>query len=176
MPCALIETDFSDFHKMTVTVLRSHFRKREAKIIKYRSNKNFCRDSFRQQLLDELNKSFISVSDIEKLNAYVLEVLNKEVHIKNKCIRANEAPLMNRKLKKAMMITSRLRNTFLKHRTNENKKNYRKQTNFCVSLLRKEEKNYFENLDTKNIGDNKTFWKTVKPLLSDKCRLPVNVT
>ena len=98
--------------------------------------------------MEELNKSFISVSDLEKLNACVLEVLNKEVHIKNKFIRANEAPLMNRKLKKVMMITSRLRNTFLKHRTNENKKNYRKQTNFCVSLLRKEEKNYFENLDT----------------------------
>ena len=143
MSCALIGTGFSDFHKMTVTVLRSHFRKREAKIIKYRSNKKFCIDSFRQQLLEELNKSFISISDLEKLNACVLEVLNKEVHIKNKFIRANEAPLMNRKIKKAMMITSRLRNTFLKHRTNENKKNYRKQRNFCVSLLRKEERNYF---------------------------------
>ena len=67
MPCALIETGISDFHKMTVTVLRSHFRKREAKIIKYRSNKNFCKDSFRQQLLGELNNSFISVSDLENL-------------------------------------------------------------------------------------------------------------
>ena len=75
-----------------------------------------------------------------------------------------------------MMITSRLRNTFLKHRTNENKTNYKKQRNFCVTLLKKEEKNYFENLDTKNIGDNKTFWKTVKLLLSDKVKLPVNVT
>ena len=75
-----------------------------------------------------------------------------------------------------MMITSRLRNTFLKHRTNENKTNYKKQRNFCVTLLKKEEKNYFENLDTKNIGDNKTFWKTVKLLLSDKFKLPVNVT
>ena len=67
MSCALIGTGFSDFHKMTVTVLRSHFRKREAKIIKYRSNKNFCKDSFRQQLLGELNNSFISVSDLENL-------------------------------------------------------------------------------------------------------------
>ena len=58
------------------------------------------------------------------------------------------------------------------------KKNYRKQRNFCVSLLRKKkrEKNCFENLDTKNISDNKTFWKTMRPLLSNNCRLPVNVT
>ena len=43
-------------------------------------------------------------------------------------------------------------------------------------FIKKREKNYFENLDTENISDNKTFWKTVKPLLSNKCRLPVNVT
>ena len=55
------------------------------------------------------------------------------------------------------------------------KKNYRKQRNFCVSLLRKEKKKFFENLPTKNIIDNKTFWKTVQPLLSDKCRLPVTL-
>ena len=62
---------------------------------------------------------------------------------------------MTRKLKKVIMVRSRLRKTFLKHSTNENKKNYKKQINFCVSLLRKEKKNYFENLDTKNISDNK---------------------
>ena len=62
-------------YKMVVTVLKSYFRKREAKIIKYRSNKSFCNNSFRQQLLEELNKSIISVSDIGKFNACVLEVL-----------------------------------------------------------------------------------------------------
>ena len=46
---------------------------------------------------------------------------------------------------------------------------------FCVHLLRKEKRNYLENLDTINISDNKIFSKTVKPLFSDKCRLPVNV-
>ena len=63
---------------------------------------------------------------------------------------------------------------FLKHPTNEKKKV--KQRNVCVSLLRKKKKNYLENLDTKNISDNKTFWKTVKPLISNKGRFPVNVT
>ena len=140
IPSTLIKTGVSDFHKMVLTVLKSYFRKREAKIIKYRSNKNFCNDSFRQQLLEELNKSF-SVSGLVKFNACVLEVLNKETSIKKKFIRAtNEAPFMIRKVKKAIRIRSRRRNTFLKHPTNENKKNYRKQRNFCVSLLRKERK------------------------------------
>ena len=47
MPCALIKTGVSDFHKMVVTVLKSYYRKREAKIIKYRGNKNLCNNTFR---------------------------------------------------------------------------------------------------------------------------------
>ena len=190
IPSALTDTSVSDFHKMVVTVLKSYFRKREAKIMKYRSNKNFCNYSFRQQLLEELNKSFISVSDLAKVNVCALKVLDKEAPVKKKFIRANEAPFMTRKLKNAIMVRSRLRNTFLKHPTNDKtsfcvslllrntflKHPTNDKTNFCISLLRKEKKNYFENLDTKNNSDNKTFWKTVKPLLSNNCRLPVNVT
>ena len=60
--------------------------------------------------------------------------------IKKKFMRANEAPFMIRKLKKAIMIRSTVRNAFLKHPANENKKNYRKQRNFSVHLLRTEKK------------------------------------
>ena len=37
-----------------------------------------------------------------------------------------------------------------------------------VSLLRKTKKDYYEKLKEKDVNDNKTFWKTVKPFLSDK--------
>ena len=90
--------------------------------------------------MEELNKSFISVSDPAKFNADVLNILDKETPIRKKFVRADEALFMTRKLKKAIMIRSRLRNTFLKHSTNQNKKNCRKQRNFWVSLLRKEKK------------------------------------
>ena len=40
--------------------------------------------------------------------------------------------------------------------------------NYCVSLLKKTKKEYFGNLNEKNVCDNKTFWKTVKLFLSDK--------
>ena len=39
--------------------------------------------------------------------------------------------------------------------------------NFYVPLLRKTKKRYYENLNEKFVADNKLFWKTVKPLLSD---------
>ena len=37
-----------------------------------------------------------------------------------------------------------------------------------VSLLRKTKKKYDTTLNEKDIADNKQFWRTVKPLLSDK--------
>ena len=72
---------------------------------------------------------------------------------------------MNKELSKAIMNRTRLRNKFLK---NENRKRYLKQRNYCVSLLRKTKRNYYSNLNEKNIIDNKKFWKTVIPFLSDK--------
>ena len=40
-----------------------------------------------------------------------------------------------------------------------------------MSLLRKSKRGYYENLNTKSVTDNKLFWKSVKPLLSDKSRI-----
>ena len=66
------------------------------------------------------------------------------------------------------MKRARLRNKFLKDRNKENKSRHWKQRNYCVSLIRKMKKDYYSNLDIKNVTDNKTFWKTIKPFLSDK--------
>ena len=43
---------------------------------------------------------------------------------------------------------------------------------------KKATKKYYQNLDEKNVIDNKKFWKTVKPLLSDKSvsREKINLT
>ena len=38
----------------------------------------------------------------------------------------------------------------------------------CVTLLRKCKGEYFNNLNEKNVCDNKKFWKVDKPLLSSK--------
>ena len=37
-----------------------------------------------------------------------------------------------------------------------------------VPLIRREKKNFFNNISTHEITDNKTFWKTVKPLFTEK--------
>ena len=66
------------------------------------------------------------------------------------------------------MTRTKLRNIFLQKRSEENRIRYAKQRNVFVSLLRKTKKRYYENLNEKSVVDNKLFWKTVKPLLSDK--------
>ena len=45
-----------------------------------------------------------------------------------------------------------------------------KNKEIIVSLLRKEKKEYFARLNEKDITDNRKFWHTVKPFLSDKVK------
>ena len=48
------------------------------------------------------------------------------------------------------------------------RKAYIKQRNLYVSLLRLENKIFFNNTGTNDITDNKTFWKIIKPSFTDK--------
>ena len=64
-----------------------------------------------------------------------------------------KAPFMTRKLKKATMVRSSLRKTFLKYPTNKNRID---QRNLCVGLLEKEKKINNKNLDVNNLNDYKT--------------------
>ena len=85
---------------------------------------------------------------------------------------------IKKELSREIMKTSRLRNNMLRTKTEETCKLYVKQRNKFVSLLKKAKKEFYQNLDEKNVIDNKKFWKTVKPLLSDKSvsREKINLT
>ena len=85
-----------------------------------------------------------------------------------KSVRANQAPYMTKALRKAIMRRSSLKNRLFKTFTQENNKAYKKQRNYCSRLYKKERKRFYENLDVKMVTDNKLFWKTVKPFLSEK--------
>ena len=66
------------------------------------------------------------------------------------------------------MVRSKLKNKYNKNRTGENWDRYKKQRNFWVNLLRKAKKNYFNDLNIKNITGNKAFWKTINRYFSNK--------
>ena len=69
-----------------------------------------------------------------------------------------------------------LRNKFLNTKSDIDRKAYNKQHNLCVSLIRSEKKNFFSNINKSDIIDNKTFWKTVKPLFTDKIKTKSKIT
>ena len=165
----VIETGLSDFHKMTVTVLRAFFKKAEPKVISYRDYKNFTNDNFRL-LLEVLcgNFDFTNETALDSFLDICREALNKTARLKQKYVRANNSHFMNKAILKAIMKRTRLRNRFLKDMSDSNRVAYNTQQNYCVSLVRKAKKSCYSNLDHKKIVDNKTFWKTIKPLFTDK--------
>ena len=68
-------------------------------------------------------------------------------------------------LSKVIMKRSSLHNNFLRNRTGGNKTLYTKQRNYCVSLLKKDKKKYFANLNEKDILDNKLFLEDNKTII-----------
>ena len=174
----VIETGLSDFHKMIVTVMKTSYRKIEPRVINYRDYKSFSNERFRESLLENLEGKLSENSDqsFSKFINTCNTVLDKQLPKKRKYIRGNQSPFMNKTLSKAIMLRTNLRNKFLKNRSNENKTNYVKQRNHCVSLLRKTKREYYSNLHEKRICDNKTFWKIVKPMSSKKIKSNERIT
>ena len=168
----VIETGLSDFHLMTVTVMRKTFKKLSPRIISYRSYKDFSNETFRDCLVNNLPNEIFSNNDngLEKFCKTTMDTLNLFAPIKKKYARGNQMPFMTKDLSKEMMTRSRLRNKHLKDKTEENRLLYTQQKNKCVSLLRKTKINYYGNLNVKDITDNKKFWKTVKPFPSGKSK------
>ena len=103
-------------------------------------------------------------NDINSFKETILSVFNKYAPIKKKYIRANEAPFMTKNLHKEIMKRSILRNKYLKSKSLTSRKNCNMQRNFCKKLLRTTKKDCFNNLDTKKVTDNRTFWGTAIPV------------
>ena len=82
---------------------------------------------------------------------------------------------MNSKIHKEVMRRTRLRNKFIDSKTDADRIAYNKQRNYCVSLIRKEKKAYYSNLNIRDVTDNKTFWRKVKPLFSEKVNLQTKI-
>ena len=158
-----INTGLSDYHKMVVTVLRKTFQRAQPKVVSYRDCKNFDNELFKYSLQNALNE--INKLDYIKFEEVFLETLNKHAPVKQKTIKDNHAPYMTKGLRKAIMRRSELETNI------QSLRQYKKQTNFCSKLYKKERKKYYSRLNIKDIIDSKKFWKTVKPLISDKCNV-----
>ena len=67
-----------------------------------------------------------------------------------------------------MMRRSQLENKYYNTKRNIDKVAYKRQKNFVSRLYKKERTRFNKNLYLRKVHDSKTFWPTVKPLLSGK--------
>ena len=124
--------------------------------------------------MEKLNVEIITQSNYlerDGINAFSFiccEVLNKHAPQKQRYLCAKHKPFINAEIAEAIMIWSRMRYRFLKHRSDENRRLFQKQRNMCVSLLRKAKKEYFSPSNINKVVEHKSFWKIVKPFLSNK--------
>ena len=146
--------------------MKVFYNKQKSKIIQYRKYKDSPNEAFMHELESALSR-FSQIS-FGTFKSTVDDILQKHAPIKKRYGRANQASYMNSKIHKEIMRKTRLRNKFIDSKADVNRIAYNKQRNYCVSLIRKEKKACCSNLNIRDVTDNKTFWRKVKPLFLRK--------
>ena len=106
----VIETGLSDFHKMSLTVMKVFYNKQKPKIIQYRKYKDFSNEAFMHEL-ERASSRFCQIS-FGKFKRIVDNIPQKHAPIKKRYVWANQASFMNSKIHKEVMRGTRLRNKF----------------------------------------------------------------
>ena len=101
-----LETSLSDFHKLTVTVLKMFFKKQSPKVISCQNDKNFSNDSFRTDLTNEISSNGILEGDLNGFLDACKKLLYYQAPRKKKYIRANQAPFLTKEINKEIMATN----------------------------------------------------------------------
>ena len=81
-----IETGLSDFHRMTVTLMKAYSTKLCPKLVNYRDFKKFSNEAFRYELITNLSHIAPNYDDFMKM---VNRVHNRHAPPKKRYIRAN---------------------------------------------------------------------------------------
>ena len=143
-----------DFHKLiTATTLK--FEKQPPQIVTYQNCKSYNKELFEKDIEIKLSEFDIENIPYETFTNVLIGTLNLCAPLK-KYLRANHSKFISKELSKGIMLRSKLRNKFLKDKTNEARIKYRKQRNICVHLLRRAKRNYYNYLDLSNVT-NRTF-------------------
>ena len=160
------ETGFSDHHHLIYTVLKTTFVKVPPKVIKYRNYKHFSDQDFRADLANGLCKTRLKTYD--EFEEIVRAKQDKHAPLKTAIFRGNNKPHVSKELKKAIMARTRLKNKSDQTPTEEDFCKYKQQRNLVVRLNRVAKRKFFSQLDPKEVGKETNFWKTFKPLFTDK--------
>ena len=126
----------------------------------YRCYKKFHVEIF----LNEFTASvqMLPTGNFEMFLKILTEVLDKHAPLKTKFLTGNKKPHMNKSLRKAIMLRSKLKNKALKTGIRSDMNAFRKQRNVVVNLNKKAKKAPFERTDyTSSNGNNIIFGRFV---------------
>ena len=90
------------------------YAKQKPRIIKYRDYKNFNKTTFRMDLLKELSLSNLQNRDFDRFKFIVNNLLESHAAMKEKYIRRNQVPFMNKSVRKVIIVRTKLLNKFRK--------------------------------------------------------------
>ena len=94
----ILTSGFSDFHKMTVTVLKTEYVKADPIQINYRNYTKFNPILFQEELRDCLYQDAESMKTFSNFQETQCMLLNKHSPLKKKYLRANDSPFMTKPL------------------------------------------------------------------------------
>ena len=81
-----------------------------------------------------------------------------------KILRCSHSPFVTKEFQKAIYTRIKLKNKMNQYLSRENVLTYKKQRNICMSLRRKS----MNDITKKRMNTNKSFFKFIKPFLTDK--------
>ena len=128
---SVFETGLSEFHKLTLTVLKVFNTKREPKIIQYRDYNHFDNASFRADLLQELSHQNVQPGEFQKFKYISSKVLNIHAPLKEKHARCNQSPFMNKQIRRAIITRTCLLDKYRKDNSAGNLLAYKRQKSLC---------------------------------------------
>ena len=95
-----METGLSDFHLMTVTVMRKIFKKLKPRTINYRPYKHFSNETYGESLLHELSKGVFFNNDdgLQRFCNVNITILNRHAPRNRKLARGAQMPFITKDL------------------------------------------------------------------------------
>ena len=111
----------------------------------YRNFKYFDEKAFIMDIESHLtSNNFI---DFQSFYNMILTTLNTHAPLKEKLIRGNNKPFINKEIRKEVMKRTRLKNKAIKTGLNADMLQYKIQRNYVTSLVRKSKTNYFKTIE-----------------------------
>ena len=121
--------------RVIVTFLKITFQRLPLKLRNYRDYGNFDHGMSQTCLLNDLLKE--DVGKLEKFIKVCINTLDNHAPSKKKYNRGNHLPFMNKELSKAIMNRAKLRNVYLRKRSDENRKKVFQTADLLCFVIKK---------------------------------------